>query len=274
MTKKIIISILAIFVLLTSCKKKEATTVDFEKIDYQRTLFAVRADGSVNASCAIDIQLLFPNKFSNEGALKKIQQSILKQVFDSSYTNLNGKDAADKFTTATIENFKKAAKEIHSKKRSEDTIQINTIILYNAQSLLGYEIDRTKIKQNETVEEETTRFLMFDLKTGNRIIQSDIFQGDYKTKLAEMMKQKIITENGFNNEEDMINNGYFYSQNIVPNENFVVNENGISFIFNPYEIAAEALGQTQIDFSFNDLKPFLKTQSPISFLFMQEEKKK
>jgi hypothetical protein len=75
-----------------------------------------------------------------------------------------------------------------------------------------------------------------------------------------------MLDNGFESEEQMINNGYFFAMNIVPNHNFNVTENGISYVFNPDEIAVYSMGQTEVLIPFNKLKSCLKKDSPIEEL--------
>ena len=45
---------------------------------------------------------------------------------------------------------------------------------------------------------------------------------------------------------------------ISPNGNFSVGENGVTFIFNQYEIAAYAFGVIEITIPADEIKPFLK----------------
>jgi hypothetical protein len=81
------------------------------------------------------------------------------------------------------------------------------------------------------------------------------------------MKKQIMADNGFESEEQMINEGYFFAENILPNGNFVVSEDGITYVFNTNEIAVYSMGSTEVTVPFNKLKSVLKKKSPIAFLF-------
>jgi hypothetical protein len=53
-------------------------------------------------------------------------------------------------------------------------------------------------------------------------------------------------------------------ENIVPNGNFYITHESINYVFNPYDIAPYAVGQTEIDILFADLKEILKPNGVIS----------
>ncbi len=262
--KRLLISSLAVMALLVSCKKE--TALEFEKIDSQRNFYtALSSDSIVNGHCLVDIQLLFPVKFHDKKVLSNIQQEILSRVFDSSYVSLTALEAVKKYSESVKAALLKKAPALYPKKVYEESNQINTIILYNDQHILSYELDK-RLEKNTHLE-ELIYYLVFDLTTGNRVTQKDIFVDGFESAITEMIVKKIISDNGFENEEDMINKGYFFYENIVPNNNFSVTEEGITFMYNPYEIAAYALGRTEVTLLFAQLEPFLKKESLISVFF-------
>jgi hypothetical protein len=268
--KRLLISSLAVMSLLSSCKKE--TALEFEKIDVQRHFYtALSSDSVVNGHCLVDIQLLFPVKYHNKQVLSDIQQAILTKAFDSTYVSLTALEAVDKYAETTKAALLKKTPTLYPGKAYKELNQLNTIILYNDKNILSYELDK-RIEKN-TDPEELTYYLVFDLRTGNRVTLKDIFIDGFEAAVTEMIVKKIITDNGFENEEDMINNGYFFSDNIVPNNNFSITEDGITFMYNPYEIATYALGQTDVTLSFAQLEPFLKKEGLLG-VFLQESSDK
>ncbi len=259
--KKLRLCLLAIFTLLCSCKK--STVLEFEKLDSQRTLYTAQSKGMpVNEACVLDIQLLFPINFPNKEVLAFVQREILTQAFDSAnVSSLSMLEVENNF----VESIKASLK--NDSITCQDTCSINSIILYSDASVLSYELDKRKSG------EESTIFLIFDLVNGKRVSLNDIFADGFEPAISEMIIQQIILDNHFENEEDMTNNGYFFSENIVPNNNFSLNENGISFMYNTYEIAAHAIGQTEVTLSFEKVKPYLKKESIVSVFFEREKNK-
>lgn len=52
--------------------------------------------------------------------------------------------------------------------------------------------------------------------------------------------------------------GYLYSMDMFPSENFILGEETITFIYNPYEIAPYNVGSTELIIPFSDIKDLLK----------------
>jgi hypothetical protein len=59
----------------------------------------------------------------------------------------------------------------------------------------------------------------------------------------------------------------FYEDQIVPNNNFYITPEGIVYVYNPYDIAPYSMGQTSVLLTFEKLKPILKKNNPIEYLY-------
>jgi hypothetical protein len=275
--KKLAISVLAIipFVFLfNSCKQK---SIDFDKVDYKKVVRSPLAKDTAMGHCSVDIQLLYPSKFSDKEVLAKVQQQIITYCFDSTYAKYNGKQAVDVFAKSTFDNYTdfintaiKANKDNINNRLvfHNETWRMNTVILYNDKDILSYELDRYS-ETGGAHGSESTQYLVFDLNTGKKLTQHDIFEEGFEPKVADLLKKQIMADKGFESEEQMLNNGYFFAENITPNGNFSVSEQGITFVFNPYEIAAYSLGQTEVTIPFQKLKSCLKKNSPIESLLQK-----
>lgn len=102
---------------------------------------------------------------------------------------------------------------------------------------------------------------------GEKIKLSDILVTDYNAKLDEAGEKKFreirritadmnLTEAGFN----------FKGGRFVLNDNFYVGKDGVTFYFNPYEIAAYAAGPTEFTIPYSDIKLLLKPDGPLADL--------
>jgi len=251
--KKLAISTLAIISLIflfSSCKKK---SLEFDKVDFKKTIHSPLAKDTAVGNCTIDIQFLFPARFSDNDVLKKVQQQILTYSFDSTYAKYTtGKQAVDVFTKSTFDNYTdfintalKANKDNINNRLvfHNENWRMNTVILYNDKDIVSYELDRFS-ETGGAHGTEATQYLVFDLNTGKKLTQHDIFEEGFEPKVSDLLKKQIMADKGFESEEQMLNSGYFFAENITPNGNFSVSEQGITFVFNPYEIAAYSLGQT------------------------------
>lgn len=279
--KKLIISVLALAaasIIFWSCNKNN--TMEFEKIDYSKVIRSAAATDTTSGYCSVNILLHFPSKFKSTEVLEKIQQQILTYSFDSSYTNYTGKQAVDSFAISTFDNYTYFINEAIKRKVSKDNLallhneewKMNTLVLYNDNGILSYELNRYSFAGGAHGM-ETTQFLVFDLNTGNKLTEHDVFVEGFEPKMADLLKKQLMFDNGFENEEHMLTSGYFSAENIAPNGNFSLTEEGITYIFNPYEIGAYSLGQTEITVPFAKIKSVLKKDSPIQALIEAKPEK-
>ena len=253
--KKLIIRLLCLFALTAfavSCNKE----VSFEKIEIQKT--EVTAD---SAECNIDLQFLCPVRYGNEKALAQLQQNLLALIFGDEYKDVCIKKAAEQYASAILDEFQLNAQGLESLSYAEEWI-INTAIVYNTGNLLSYEVSRY-VFTGGAHGLETRECYLFDMKTGNRINQFEIFTEESKDEISAMLKAKIMSDNGFADEGKMVESGFLFPEKIVPNNNFCVTDSSLIYLFNPYEIAAGALGSTQVELSFEAIKPFVVKDNPI-----------
>ncbi len=89
---------------------------------------------------------------------------------------------------------------------------------------------------------------VFDLRTGELITEDDLFAEGYREGISALMLSRLLE--AF--EEDDL---FEYPK---PNGNFIVDETGITWCFNPYEIAPYAMGSLEARLSWEELKPYLK----------------
>jgi hypothetical protein len=76
-----------------------------------------------------------------------------------------------------------------------------------------------------------------------------------------------MTQNGYTTIDELAEKGQFTAPNeIVATDNFYVNEEGITWTYDPYEIAPYSVGVVQITLSWDEVLPFLMDDSSIKTL--------
>ena len=92
---------------------------------------------------------------------------------------------------------------------------------------------------------------VFDLTTGEIVSEEDLFVEDYFSPLCDLLEE-AVAENVSEEDQEML----FGMPE--PNGNFSVSEAGITWVFNPYEIAAYASGVIELPIPWAKLKPYLQ----------------
>ena len=97
---------------------------------------------------------------------------------------------------------------------------------------------------------------VIDLKTGTVVEEKDLFAEGYESTLAELLfKHRMDDMEESTDVEDP--DDIFYAE-IGPNNNFSVDEDGITYYYSPYEIAPYVFGVITIPVPWEELRPILR----------------
>lgn len=120
--------------------------------------------------------------------------------------------------------------------------------------------------------------LIFNIDSGELISNSvdDLIIDINDLKLIALLQKKLIAHantmmdgteavtgvKGYDARED-----YSEFDKVRLNNNFHIDAYGVTFIYNPYDIAPYYFGSVSIIFSYKELKPFIKKSSKLYYLF-------
>lgn len=102
---------------------------------------------------------------------------------------------------------------------------------------------------------QTLSNIVFDNKTGDVVREEDLFTPGYEEPVAQLLRLAVKTSM---EEEDPELMQLVQLELVVPNGNFCVREDGVEWLFQPYEVGPYALGIVSATLSWEELKPFLK----------------
>ena len=139
-------------------------------------------------------------------------------------------------------------------------------ILYNADGILSYQVVAESYTGgahgNKTVDNG-----VFDLNTLQQLSIANVFNDATLPDLHAALRNKLMTQNGYTTIDELAEIGQFTAPNeIVATDNFYVNEEGITWTYDPYEIAPYSVGVVQITLSWDEVLPFLMDDSSIKTL--------
>jgi len=102
---------------------------------------------------------------------------------------------------------------------------------------------------------QTLSNIVFDNKTGDVVREEDLFTPGYEEPIAQLLRLAVKSSM---EEEDPELMQLVQLELVVPNGNFCVREDGVEWLFQPYEVGPYALGIVSATLSWEELKPFLK----------------
>ena len=102
---------------------------------------------------------------------------------------------------------------------------------------------------------QTLSHIVFDAKTGLQVAESDLFAPGYEEPVAQLIRADIRASMEKDDPEllQLVN-----MEEVVPNGNFGLYEEGVEWLYQPYEVGPYALGIVSATIPWGQLTPYLK----------------
>ena len=102
-------------------------------------------------------------------------------------------------------------------------------------------------------------FLNIDLALKRPLYLDDIFVGDYNESLTNMIWSQLMTKHKVKTREALEDLGYGSTGEIAPTENFYLDNKGITFYYNVYDITPYAMGPLSVTLPYDMIDHWLNT---------------
>ncbi|MBC5646570.1 DUF3298 domain-containing protein [Parabacteroides sp. BX2] len=273
--KLVVLFLISVFVSGCNIGTKKTTDNDvtFDSISVDKTYHLL--ENPENPNCNLQINFTYPAKYDNKDILKKIQQQFVYSYFGDGYENLSPEEATAKYTEDYLNNYKDLEDEYKAEVAKADETPVGAWfsyfemssddIAYNKNDILSYTVNFENYTGGAHGAHSFTNHVI-DMKTGNPIKEDDIFIEGFQEDLAQILIDRIAKQNTVENPKELENIGFFSIDEIFPNGNFLIDDNGITYTFNEYEIAAYVVGATNVHLPYEEIQYLLKKESPIAHL--------
>ncbi|GHT63867.1 hypothetical protein FACS189451_11060 [Bacteroidia bacterium] len=268
----VVLSVICFFFCI-SCKNKPIITDDtisFDTIRVDETQPWENIDSNVHTSCHLDITFIYPNSYKDAEILRKLQSTFIERTFSLKYIGLSPQQAVDSFKAQYFKDFQGEDFSDEDYNLEDETgfqyyLDLKNTITYNENNLISFLVENNSFEGGAHGAHSVFGYVI-DLNTGEYITEDSFAGTDYKKNLSEVIVKKIVEANKVNNPAQLEDLGYNNLSEIVPNGNFTIDEKGITYYFNEYEIAAYFVGVTKIFIPFDELKVFITNDNPIAAL--------
>jgi hypothetical protein len=256
------LSVLAIVcsLLLVQCIKedKQATDLSDVQVPTDTLSYTIERLSQQEANCIgdtcteIKINFVQFDNGSNSPALEQLNQNILNGLRGEEYTNV----------VAYINGFMsdyEAAKVAYGNTRHWDE-ERNQRVVFNHPKLIGL-VTNNYAFRGGAHPTYSTIFDNYDPRVGEELSWKDLMQAEQVEAMTDLGEEyfrsafKIPTSEALEDSEYQFEKGIFY----LP-DNFIFNQNGITFLYPLYEIAPYVMGEQEFTIPYKDIQPMLKAE--------------
>ena len=222
--------------LMTGCESVDENTILFDEVSADKVVKLANDDNS--PTCSVLLKLAYATEQNGHKA-SVINETIQKRLLNMH--DLTMKQAIDSFANNYTESYRQNFQPLYNQDRLDSTkrswYEYHYVITSQTQkggkgttayiaTIDYYEGGAHGVNMQETI--------LFDNITGKELTLNDIFE--------------------------LKNKGYLLKMKIFPSKNFILNDETITFIYNPREIASYDKGSIELTVALSALKKILKKE--------------
>ncbi|HOI27390.1 MAG TPA: DUF3298 domain-containing protein [Paludibacteraceae bacterium] len=266
----ILFVVLSMIFAVCSCssskeKKAEENKIEFDSIKVDSTYHLF--NDTTKPAISIDSKIIFPVNFGNDRIYLSIKRQMIKDALNLETTNDPKQDIA-KYVENLIADYKKLEKIYKNDTLTDDDVtyvaeqNVSQEVTFNQDSILTI-FTNTYSFSGGAHGMTIMQYANYDLRNGQKIRLSDLFADDYSNLLTPIILGKLVQDNKVQQPTDLEQNGFIDVSEIKPTENFYLDEIGITFVYNQYDIACYAMGQIKVFIPYSDLSFLILDNSRI-----------
>jgi len=274
----VFILVATVFIFLSlqniSCLKKSKSSdneVLFDTIQINESPSVDYNNSKLN--CNLHISFTFPISCKKSSQLVDLQKMFIENIFPPQFSNLTPVEAVKSFTNSYISDFQTTNFSslfeddfiLEDENNFIFELNLENEILYNRNNFISFVVKRTEYEGGAHGSNSIYGYVI-DLNTGKYLTEEDFAGNNYKKNLSTIIVQKIASAKELSDVSQLESIGYNSIDDIVPNDNFIIDDKGITYYFNEYKIAAHFIGITEVFISYEELKSYITFDSPISSL--------
>lgn len=261
-------------------KFKKDNQLSFSTLEENKS---IKLDSTIApGSYTLNINFLYPNTDNKE--LKKL---FVKSFFGETYQELEPEQAVKKYMEDSFSAYKEDSSELFQMQEEssemEDSIigmeshdedaemvtnfveSISNSIVYNEYQVVSYKVTQRYMKDKRRGSESIRNFVV-DLTTNSLISFEDIFRDGAEDELHQLFINNLFKQNNVNSIEELEEYGYFGLDELYPNDNFLVDNKGITFLYNRGEYSAMPIKPIEIFLPYKDISSLLKPNTVIAYI--------
>lgn len=104
----------------------------------------------------------------------------------------------------------------------------------------------------------------FAPRSGRPLRLDDLFVPDYGEALRDAGERRFREARGLASSESLEEAGFWFEDGFELNDNWAVDDPGLVFHYDPYEIAAYAVGATEVVLTLEDLEGIIDPEGPLA----------
>ncbi len=265
-------SMVLVGICVTSCFKK-SDVIKFDKLELNERVYLFPVNDTTKPFANVEIEFNYPTRFKNKGDLARLQQIFNGTFFNNqSYDSFSAKDALNKYLESYTEEYRELGNQYYEDMGNLEghsqpswywyQLHKSNEILYEDDNVLSYSVQHADYTGGAHGSLQVLYYII-DLDKLTTITEEDIFAPNYHHFLTTRIIDRLMKKYEVDTPENLLNEGFFDINDIAPNNNFWINNEGVHYVYNQYEIAPYSMGPIEVTIPYEDIKSIIIPESII-----------
>jgi hypothetical protein len=203
----------------------------------------------------MEMQIEWPEDGTSRKALKEMQKGITDLLFGSELETTDIEYAMKAYNSRSVDFYRQDNEDYLEDIEEEWGFMMNWSESIDGNFLEPYDGMASYLKYSygysggaHGMDALTCR--TFDLKTGREIFEEDLFKPGYEDRLTESLRANLLS---CIEDHDML-----FETEITPSDNFYLTSEGITYIYQRYEIGPYAIGIIKVTVPWKEIQDIIR----------------
>lgn len=266
----IIASLALVALFATSCFNKEKG-IKFDNLAIKEQVYLFADNDTTKPFANVDIDFTYPKNYKSKEDLLKLQKIFIGTFFnDMSYDSLSPKEALNAYFDKYTNDYRDLGNQYYEDMGNLEgdnqpswywyQLFKSNEILFEDESILSYSVEHYYY-EGGAHGSLSAMYYTIDLNNLTTITEENIFKPNFHHLLTERIVENLMKKYDVTTPEDLLNEGFFDINDIAPNNNFWLNNQGVHYIFNQYEIAPYSMGPIEVTIPYQEIQSIIIPES-------------
>ncbi len=244
-------------------KRTGALTFDSIRVNRTTHLFGDTAKPAAN----LELSLVYAVKSTDDSLKTQVNRSLLCFALGNAYGAMAPEEAVERYADKYAMQYREDLEPMFLKDVEEAgdmdiegwysyyKTLAGSVQCYSGH-LLTYRLDYEEYTGGAHGIYMTT-YLNLDLLTLTPVRLDDLFADGYEPALTDLIWNQLMADNHAATREELQDMGYALGGDLQPTGNFYLDETGVTFYYNVYDIAPYVMGATRVTLPYEMLQPLL-----------------
>lgn len=272
------------FALFVTCKEsggsRKSTKIAFDSIVVKQQIPLLQENDTTLPFADAEVRFIYPQKFRDAESLTRLQQIFVGTFFgDTAADTLTPQDAVNRYMEEYTSRYKALSNSFYENKARLNgampawywyTMSNRNKILFQNDSLLSYAVEYSDYEGGAHGSYRIT-YVNINLNNLTTLSEEDLFVPDYFKPLTEKIVHQLMNRYDASVPDSLLMRGFFTLEDIMPNNNFWLDGEGMHYAYNQFEIAPYSMGIIDVTIPYSELTDILLPDGIIPALFLQEQ---